>query len=412
MATIAINHNPPMTRYLVEKTDVFHNDPVTIVDVGARWGFNPEWSAFGKCLRVYCFEPDEKECRRLNAFTEDNVKYIPYAVGRTEGEATFYETKLSASSGLYKADMVYLSRLTGGDNCAVAAQRPVKLQTLAAALQNHGVRAIDFIKLDVEGAELDVLMGGETYLKNGLLLGILSEVRFQEEINGCPIYWQLDEYVRRFGFRLYDLQFYHQSRRALPYPGLWDYRTSAGERIYAYTTQGQIMDGDALYFRDLLIPANHNYQPPATVPQVLKLAAFFEIYCLNDCAAELILAHQDQLEGKVDCRALLELLTPEMDGKKMGYDAYLKRYFDRQGGVFADAPQSTVAPTGKAYASMEKEQLLAELTRIIAQLQIQLRKNEQVGGELARVYGSNSWRVTKPLRALSTLFKKKPADPA
>jgi FkbM family methyltransferase len=406
MAMIAINHDPPMTRYLVENTSVFLDDPVTIVDVGARWGFNPEWKVFGKCLRVYCFEPDEEECRRLNASIEDNVKYLPCALGRAEGEATFYETGLSASSGLFKADMGYLSRLTGGDNCAVVAQRPVKLQTLAVALQKYDVHTIDFIKLDVEGAELDVLMGGEPYLKDGLLLGILSEVRFQEEINGSPVYWRLDEYVRRFGFRLYDLQFYHQSRRALPYPGLWDYRTPEGERIFAYTTHGQIMDGDALYFRDLLISANRGYRAPATAAQVLKLAAFFEIYSLNDCAAELILAHQQQLEGKVDCCALLELLAPDVNGEKMSYNDYLKRYFDRQGGVFADAPQLAMAPTGKAYASMEKGPLLAELTRVIEQLQAQLRKNEQLSNELTRVYASNSWRITQPLRTLSLRLKK------
>ena len=100
MATIAINHNPPMTRYLVEKTEIFRDDPVTIVDVGARWGFNPEWEVFGKCLRVYCFEPDEEECRRLNATAAKTVRYIPFALGRSEGESILYEAKLNASSGL------------------------------------------------------------------------------------------------------------------------------------------------------------------------------------------------------------------------------------------------------------------------------------------------------------------------
>ncbi len=335
MVTIAINHNPPMTRYLVEKSDIFRDDPVTIVDVGARWGFNPEWEVFGKHLRVYCFEPDEDECRRLNAAAGENVRYIPFALGRERGQATLYEAKLSASSGLYKTNMSYFSRLLNRDNGTTVGERTINLQTLAGALDQFGVRSIDFIKLDVEGAELDVLMGGERYLNDGRLLGILSEVRFQEEINGSPVYWQLEEYVRRFGFRLYGLQFTHQSRHALPYPGLADYRTPEGQRFFAYTTHGQIMDGDALYFRDLLIPANQGRRAMASAGQLLKLAAFLEIYCLNDCAAEVILAHRQKLQTKVDCRALLDLLTPEANGRKMGYDDYLKQYFDQQGGVFA-----------------------------------------------------------------------------
>ena len=333
MAKIAINYNPPMTRYLVGQTEIFRDDPVTIVDVGARWGFNPEWEAFGKHLRVYCFEPDEEECRRLNASAGRNVRYVPSALGRAESEATLYETRLSASSGLYKTNMNYFSRLLNRNNGITVGERTIKLQTLVGALEQFGVRAIDFIKLDVEGAELDVLMGGERYLKNGLLVGILSEVRFQEEINGCPIFWQLDEYARRFGFRLYDLQFYHQSRHVLPYPGLSDYRTPDGQRFFAYTTHGQIMDGDALYFRDLLIPVNRGLRAVATPVQMLKMAAFLEIYCFNDCAAELILAHEQQLAEKVDCRALLELLTPEVNGKKSSYDDYRKKYFDQQEGI-------------------------------------------------------------------------------
>jgi len=65
IATIAINHEAPMTRYLVERTGVFRDDPITVADVGARWGFNSEWSVFGDQLRVLCFEPDEEECRRF-----------------------------------------------------------------------------------------------------------------------------------------------------------------------------------------------------------------------------------------------------------------------------------------------------------------------------------------------------------
>lgn len=341
-----------MTRYLVEETNVFREDPVKIVDVGARWGYNSEWSAFKPYLHVYCFEPDADECKRLNAKAEKNIKYIPCALGRDSGEAVLYETKLSASTGLYKTNTSYFSRLLNRDNGITVEETLLKLRTLTQALEEFGVDSIDFIKLDVEGAELDVLMGGEKYLQNPALFGILSEVRFQEEINGCPIFWQLDQYVRRSGFRLFDLQFHYQSRHALPYPGLADYRTPDGERFFAYTTHGQMMDGDALYFRDLLIPTNRGIRATATANKLLKAAAFYELYCLNDCAAELIIANRLVLETKIDCNLLLDLLTPAISGEKTGYAAYINRYFNPAQGVFA-APETsgTVSPATAGIAA-------------------------------------------------------------
>ena len=374
MTTITINHNPQMTRHLAQQTTVFRDDPVTVVDVGARWGFNSEWQAFGEHLRVFCFEADADECRRLNERAPSGVKYLPYAVGRAEGAASFYVNRVGASSGIYKTNMDYFSRLLNRDNGVVVSESQVTLVTLRNALREFGVGHIDFIKLDVEGAELDVLAGGQDYLKDGRLLGVLSEIRFQEEINGSPTFSELDQFLRGFGLRLFDLQFHHQSRHVLPYPGLSDYRTPQGERFFAYTDRGQIMDGDALYFRDLMVPANQQHRAAASVAQLLKAAAFLEIYSFNDCAAELIVLHRDKLQPAVDCDRLLDLLVPEVDGMRMGYDDYLRRYFDPRGGVFVNVTVDSA--------------------------------REQIAAELARIYASNSWRITKPLRDLAFLLKR------
>lgn len=372
-----------MIRHLVEATRLFHDSPVTIVDVGARWGFSPDWQAFGECLKVICFEPDEAECARLNAQATANVSYLPLALGRRAEEATLYQARLDASTGLYKTNMEYFSRLLNRDNAAVVAERRVNVVTLDEALKRHGIASVDFIKLDAEGAELDVLLGGENHVRSDSLVGIISEFRFQEEINGCPVFWRLDAHVREFGFRLYDMQFHHQSRHVLPYEGLQDYRLPTGERFFAYTRHGQIMDGDALYFRDLLIPANRAVQDRMGGVQLLKAAAFFEIYCLNDCAAELITAHRDRIQPYVDCDRLLDLLTPPLRGKKLGYKEYMEAYFHPDGATPPDAIDQPHQPQ----APSEDERLSA--------LEI-----EQLRAELGRVYASTSWRITKPIRKL------------
>ncbi len=54
--------------------------------------------------RVIAFEVDEKLCKDLNKKSRSNIKYFPTALGRTDGEQTFYETAHPMCSSLYKPD--------------------------------------------------------------------------------------------------------------------------------------------------------------------------------------------------------------------------------------------------------------------------------------------------------------------
>jgi hypothetical protein len=147
------------------------------------------------------------------------------------------------------------------------------------------------------------------------------------------------------------------------------------------------MDGDALYFRDLLIPTNHAIRAGARSGQLLKVAAFFEIYALNDCAAEIIVKHRETLAPHVDCDLLLDLLTPPHEGKRLPYRDYVEAYF---------------APDSRFVAS-------SPIAADARQLAVQV---EQLSGELRRVYGSNSWRITSPLRhVVQFLSRDRNRDP-
>jgi FkbM family methyltransferase len=327
MSRFVINPSPLMTNHLVGELKAFRDDPVVILDVGARGGFNEEWSVFADQVRIYGFEPDEEECRRLVAEAPAQVQYIPSALGRTSGMATLYEAKLAASTGLYESRMDYLDRLLNRDNGVTVGTHSIFVRSLDEALQEYGIGSIDFIKLDAEGAELDILQGGATCVGGKSLLGVLAEIRFHQELNGSPTFADLDIYMREFGFRLYDLQFTRQSRMALPYPGFSDYRLPSGERFFAYTTRGQVQDGDGLYFRDLLLKANEPLLSETPPIGILKLCCLMELYSLNDSAAELVLATRAQIEKVADPGKLLDLLASGIAGQSVSYFDYITKYF-------------------------------------------------------------------------------------
>lgn len=376
MVGIDVAPDSGLTRHLVTATAVFRDDPLVIVDLGSRGGFNAEWRAFGAGVRIYGFEPDEVECARLNASAESNVTYLPWAIGARNGEATLYETRLNASTGLYATNMDYFGRLLNRDNGVVVAEHRIVVRTLADALAEVGVGQVDFIKLDVEGAELDILRGSAAYLETAAPLGLLSEIRFQPEINGSPVFAELDAFLRPLGLRLYDLEYTRQSRVALPYPSVADYRLPTGERFFAYTTHGQIQDGNALYFRDLLIPANADALARMSPVRVLKLAALYEIYSLGDCAAELIQATRDRLEPLVDCGQLLDVLASGVSGRGTHYADYMAGYF---------APSAAVRSVSRAVAAS-------------------LTKAPRLRTMQARVRRLLRRAATRPLCALKRLF--------
>lgn len=279
-----------LTEYLAP---FLKDDPLVLVDIGARWGLDKRWSAFGDSLRAFCFEADAKECDRLNQ--GGNVTYIPEVISGKIGEATLYETRLDASSGLYQTKHNFFGRLLNSPNADLVGTKRVNTTTLDEARRAYSIPDIDFIKLDIEGAELDVLKATDL----NSTFGIYSEIRFHREINGCPTFSDLDKYAVGKGFMLYDLLFTRQSRKALPYRGPL-MRWTNGDRFHAYTEHGQVMDGDALYFRDPLL-----YK--LTRNQILKAACMFEVFNLNDCAAELLIAREK--DADVDLLHCLDLLA-------------------------------------------------------------------------------------------------------
>lgn len=147
---------------------------MTVVDIGAHHGLYSLLAAklVGRRGRVLAFEPSPRERRRLqrhlrvNGFR--NVEIEERAVADASGEADLF--------------VVQGFRDWGNSLRPPAVPEPtekvrVKVCRLDEALAERGISAVDFIKVDAEGAELAVLCGASGLLQRAPRPAILAEVQ-------------------------------------------------------------------------------------------------------------------------------------------------------------------------------------------------------------------------------------------
>ena len=147
---------------------------MTVIDVGAHHGLYTLLASkrVGRKGRVIAFEPSPRECRRLEKHLRwnrcSNVQLMPCAVGDEPGETDFY---------LVEGSQDWCNSLRPPAVHEPTNRVRVSVRRLDDTLEELDVSKVDFIKLDVEGAELSVLYGVMRVLLRGSRPAILAEVQ-------------------------------------------------------------------------------------------------------------------------------------------------------------------------------------------------------------------------------------------
>ena len=227
---------------------------IRIVDVGAMWT-GPDADRYARrekalSCEIVGFEPVAAEYHRLVAQNRPRHRYFPHMIG--DGSARiFYECRAPFTSSLFEPDLAMAENFDHLAECFQIVRthevRTMRLDDLPETAD------VDFLKVDVQGAEILVFQGALECLKAALIVDV--EVDFIPLYKNQPLFGDVDAFLRARGFTLHHLQHY----------GL-TFKPAGGQRDAAPTLQ-QTSWGDAVYVRDF--PAFDGLEPPA----LLKLAA-------------------------------------------------------------------------------------------------------------------------------------------
>ena len=217
----------------------FHLD---ILDIGAALDEKPPYQSLVDAgrARIVGFEPDAKECEKLNRTYGEPHRFFPFFAG-DGNPAVFHETNWALTGSLYEPNTPLLEKF----NNLAEVVSPVATHAIETKRIDDipGIGNVDFIKIDVQGAELLVLRNALKALSGALL--IQAEVEFVELYRGQPMFADVDSFLRSQGFQFHAFNGF--SGRAFK-PLVANNDPNAGVR--------QVLWSDALYVRDWMrLPA-------------------------------------------------------------------------------------------------------------------------------------------------------------
>lgn len=182
-------------------------DRLTILDIGAGDGRSGRDALriFPNAL-IHSFEPRDDAWRSLELAASAHENWHPHrlALGaRRERRAMTVFPKAGESSSFYTITKTWVEGWPAEDFTS-SRQVEMQIEPLDDWADAHGVKRVDIMKLDVQGAELDVLEGGRSTL--GRTQSVIIEHMFVEGYESAPGFAAVYAALIEHGFSLVTME--------------------------------------------------------------------------------------------------------------------------------------------------------------------------------------------------------------
>ena len=259
---------------------------LTLLDIGAAGGVQPRWGKVCEYLNFIGVEPDDRSNKGLENNNNNkfrNIKILNTFAWSEETEIEFNLCKEPTVSSAYIPNREFLDQFPNAQRFDVIKKESMEAKPL---FKEIGDLKIDFVKLDIQGGELNALRGLEESLNDCLAMEI--EVEFSEMYNSQPLFGEVHNFLSSKGFYFFD--FVNLCR--------WERNSHNGF--------GRCIFGDGLWMKELKNLDSNNTET------YLKYAAICSLYGLTEEAINSL----QFLEGTITSKFKSSLLEQLKQQKK------------------------------------------------------------------------------------------------
>ena len=223
---------------------ILSQHPLLCVDIGSRGGVEPELLPIAFAVDAIGFDSDPQALSEVATTTAGpwrSQRHLPWAIAATEGEQRLHIPVAHEGASLLEHDSRIGDAFDKPQFFTRDAEVSVQTRLLDPALAEAGIGRPAFLKLDVEGCELDILRSAPQSVASAL--AVKTETAFIPFRRHQPLASDVDQFLRAAGFVLMDIV----------HPSHW--RTNGyvihpqADRQPIPYSRGQLVQADFLYFR-------------------------------------------------------------------------------------------------------------------------------------------------------------------
>ena len=308
----------------------YKDNYLSILDIGCFGQNVPEEYALQKNVKFYGVDIDAKNISYLKKKYYNNTDYYFYnnEIVEPSNLDLFHKTYKynfknkfrivpfeSNTSQKYSKIKPSINKTT--TEKTVLSSETIKL-TIDEILLKYNIKNTNFLKIDIDSNDTDVLYGCENLLKNDNLFGVKIEVNFANPVSSKNIYEPI-LYLSDHNFVLHKIITNSYASDKIPEKFFYNF---SGQNL-----NGTDLYGDLIFFKTL----DNNFIKTLDKNKLLNFCRILEIHKMNGMAAEILLNNKEKFsfeEIENYLNKLCEKSSFEIFGKILDYKTFIDQVND------------------------------------------------------------------------------------